>query len=33
DREGLKPFHVIPRPLKTETHISDTLWFCDWLKD
>jgi hypothetical protein len=32
-REGLKPFHVIPRPLKTETHISDRLWFCDWLKD
>ncbi|CAF1218786.1 unnamed protein product [Rotaria sordida] len=31
-REGIKPFHVIPRPLKTETHISDRLWFCDWLK-
>jgi hypothetical protein len=24
-REGLKAFHVIPRPLKTETHISDRL--------
>jgi hypothetical protein len=22
-REGLKPFHVIPKPLKSETHISD----------
>jgi len=32
-REGLKPFHVIPRPLKLETHISDRLWLCDWLKD
>ena len=32
-REGLKPFHVIPRPLKTETHISDRLWLCDWLKE
>jgi hypothetical protein len=32
-REGLKPFHVIPKPLKTETHISDRLWFCDWLRD
>ncbi|CAF3799088.1 unnamed protein product [Rotaria sp. Silwood1] len=32
-REGLKPFHVIPKPLKSETHISDRLWLCDWLKD
>ena len=32
-REGLKPFHVIQRPLKTETHISNRLWFCNWLKD
>ena len=32
-REGLKPFHVIPKPLKTKTHISDRLWLCDWLKD
>ena len=30
-REGLKPFHVIPKPLKTETHVSDRLWLCDWL--
>lgn len=33
DREGLEPFHVIPKPLKSETHISDRLWLCDWLKD
>ena len=32
-REGLKAFHVIPKPLKTETHISDRGWFCYWLKD
>jgi hypothetical protein len=32
-REGLKPFHVIVRPLKTETYISDRLCFCNWLKD
>ncbi|CAF1928429.1 unnamed protein product [Rotaria magnacalcarata] len=32
-REGLKPFHVIAKPLKSETHISDRLWLCDWLKD
>ena len=28
-REGLKPFHVIPKPLKAETHMSDRLWMCD----
>lgn len=32
-REGLKPFHVIARPLKTQTHIEDRLWLCDWLSD
>ncbi|CAF1671499.1 unnamed protein product [Adineta ricciae] len=32
-REGLKPFHVISKRLKTETHILDRLWLCDWLKD
>ena len=25
--------HVIPKPLKTETHISDRLRLCDWLTD
>jgi hypothetical protein len=32
-REGLKPFHVISKPLKSETHISDRLRLCDWLND
>ncbi|CAF2600198.1 unnamed protein product [Rotaria sp. Silwood2] len=32
-REGLKPFHVISKPLKSETHISDRLWLCNWLKE
>lgn len=32
-REGLKPFNAIPKSLKTETHISDRLWPCDWFKD
>ncbi|CAF0742559.1 unnamed protein product [Didymodactylos carnosus] len=32
-REGLKPFNVIPKPLKTETYISNRLWLCDWLED
>jgi hypothetical protein len=29
----LKPFHVIPKALKSETHISDRLWLCNWLRD
>ncbi|CAF3222748.1 unnamed protein product [Rotaria sp. Silwood2] len=32
-REGLKPFHVIPNPLKSETHIPNRLWLWNWLKD
>ncbi|CAF4602391.1 unnamed protein product, partial [Rotaria sp. Silwood2] len=32
-REGLKPFHVIPNPLKSENHISDRLWLCEWPED
>ena len=32
-REGLKPFHVIAKPLKSETHISNRLWLCEWLED
>ncbi|CAF1239094.1 unnamed protein product [Rotaria magnacalcarata] len=32
-REGLQHFHVIPKPLKSGTHISDRLWLCDWFKD
>lgn len=33
NRDGLKPFHVINRPLKTQTHIEDRLWLCDWLSE
>lgn len=32
-REGLKPFHVISKPLKTETHVRDRLWLADWLRN
>ena len=32
-REGFKPFHVFPEPLKSESDISDGLWLYDWLKD
>ncbi|CAF2061395.1 unnamed protein product [Rotaria magnacalcarata] len=32
-RRRIKPFHVISKPLKSETHISDRLWLCDWLND
>lgn len=31
-REGLKPFDVIPKSLKSEIHVSDRLWLCDWLE-
>ncbi|CAF2161526.1 unnamed protein product [Rotaria magnacalcarata] len=29
--DGLKPFHVIPKPLKSETHISDRLRLLLWI--
>lgn len=29
----LKPFHVIRKPLKTERHREDRLWFCEYLRD
>jgi hypothetical protein len=32
-RAGLKSFHIIPKPLKSESHISDRLWMRDWLKE
>jgi len=32
-QQGLKPFHVIAKPLKTDTHVMDRLWLCDWLSD
>jgi hypothetical protein len=31
-RGGLKPFHVILKSLKSETHILDRLWLCDYFK-
>ncbi len=31
--EGLKPFHVTAKPLKTQTHIEDRLWLCEWLSE
>ena len=30
---GMKAFHVIQKPLKTEIHIADRLLLCDWLKN
>jgi hypothetical protein len=30
---GLKPFHVISKPLKTKTQIEDRLWLCEWLSE
>jgi len=32
-RDGLKSFHVVTKPLKTQTHIQDRLWLCDWLSE
>lgn len=32
-REDLKAFHVIAKPLKTQTHVEDRLWLCDWLSE
>lgn len=32
-KSGLKPFHVISKPLKTETNISDRLWLCNMLSE
>ena len=33
NREGLRPYHVVAKPLKTQTHIEDRLWLCDWLSE
>lgn len=30
-RQGLKAFHVIPKPMKSVTNIENRLWFCDYL--
>ena len=32
-REGLKPWHELAKPRKTELNIEDRLWFCDFLRD
>ena len=32
-REELKAFHVIPKLLKSETHLSDRSWQCVCFKD
>jgi hypothetical protein len=32
-RARLKPFHVIAKPLKTQTHREDRLWLCNWLSE
>ncbi len=32
-RQGLKPFHVIAKPLKTNTHIEDRKWLANFVAD
>jgi len=32
-RQGLKPFHVISKPLKTNTHIEDRKWLANFVTD
>jgi hypothetical protein len=32
-RQGLKPFHVIAKPLKTNTHIEDRKWLAKFVDD
>ncbi|CAF3703691.1 unnamed protein product [Rotaria sp. Silwood1] len=32
-RQGLKPFHVISKPLKTKTHIEDRKWLANFVSD
>jgi transposase len=32
-RQGLKPFHVIAKPLKTNTHVEDRKWLADFVAD
>ena len=32
-RQGLKPFHVIAKPLKTNTHIEHRKWLADFVAD
>jgi hypothetical protein len=30
-RQGLKPFHIISKPLKTNTHIEDQKWLANFV--
>lgn len=32
-RQGLKPFHVVAKPLKTNTHIENRKWLADFVAD
>ena len=32
-RQGLKPFHGIAKPLKTNTHIEDRKWLANFVAD
>lgn len=33
EQESLHPFHVIAKPLKTETNIADRIWLCKMLSE
>ena len=30
-RQGLKPFHMIPKPLRTNMHIEDCKWIAEYI--
>lgn len=32
-KQGLKAFHVLPKPMKSATNIENRLWFCDYLNE
>lgn len=32
-QHGLKPFYVVAKPLKTNTHIEDRKWLADFVAD
>lgn len=32
-REGFKPFHTIPKPMKSKLNVEDRLWFCNFLSE
>jgi hypothetical protein len=31
-KNGLKAFHLIPKPMKSTTNIENRVWFCDYLR-